>query len=59
MIDKLSLPRSLFPFLIDPGSRIGALRDDVAAEVGAHGIVDVIAVGSHDTRVGSGRCAYD
>jgi rhamnulokinase len=49
LIDKLSLPRSLFPFLIDPGSRVGALRDDVAAEVGAHGIVDVIAVGSHDT----------
>jgi rhamnulokinase len=48
LIDKLSLPRSLFPFLIDPGSRVGALRD-VAAEVGAHGIVDVIAVGSHDT----------
>jgi rhamnulokinase len=49
LIDKLSLPRSLFPFLIDPGSRVGALRDDVAAEVGAPGTVDVIAVGSHDT----------
>ena len=49
LIDKLSLPRSLFPFLIAPGSRVGALRDDVAAEVGAPGTVDVIAVGSHDT----------
>jgi rhamnulokinase len=49
LIDKLSLPRSLFPFLIDPGSRVGSLRDDVAAEVGALGNVDVIAVGSHDT----------
>ena len=47
LIDKLSLPRSLFPSLVDPGSRIGSLRDDVAAEVGA--TLDVIAVGSHDT----------
>jgi rhamnulokinase len=47
LIDKLSLPRSLFPSLIDPGSRIGSLRDDVAVEVGA--ALDVIAVGSHDT----------
>jgi rhamnulokinase len=47
LIDKVSLPRSLFPSLVDPGSRIGSLRDEVAAEVGA--AVDVIAVGSHDT----------
>jgi rhamnulokinase len=47
LIDKVSLPRSLFPSLVDPGSRIGLLRDEVAAEVGA--AVDVIAVGSHDT----------
>ena len=49
LIDKLSLPRSLFPSLVDPGSRIGSLRDEVAAEVGATAAVDVIAVGSHDT----------
>jgi rhamnulokinase len=47
LIDKLSLPRSLFPLLVDPGSRIGSLRDEVAAEVGA--ALDVVAVGSHDT----------
>ncbi len=47
LIDKLSLPRSLFPSLVDPASRVGSLRDDVAAEVGA--ALDVIAVGSHDT----------
>jgi rhamnulokinase len=47
LIDKLSLPRSLFPSLVDPGSRVGSLRDDLAAEVGA--ALDVIAVGSHDT----------
>jgi rhamnulokinase len=49
LIDKLGLPRSLFPSLVDPGSRIGFLRDDVAAEVSAPAALDVIAVGSHDT----------
>jgi rhamnulokinase len=49
LIDKLSLPRSLFLFLVDPGTRIDALRDEVAAEVGATGALEVIAVGSHDT----------
>ncbi len=49
LIDKLSLPRSLFPFLVDPGTRIGALRDEVAAEVGATVALEVLAVGSHDT----------
>jgi rhamnulokinase len=49
LIDKLSLPRSLFPFLVDPATRIGALRDEVAAEVGATAALEVIAVGSHDT----------
>ena len=29
LIDKLGLPRSLFPSLVDPGTRIGSLRDDV------------------------------
>jgi rhamnulokinase len=49
LIDKLSLPRSLFLFLVDPGTRIGALRVEVAAEVGATAALEVIAVGSHDT----------
>jgi rhamnulokinase len=49
LIDKLSLPRSLFPSLVDPGSWIGSLRDEVAAEVDATAAIDVIAVGSHDT----------
>jgi rhamnulokinase len=49
LIDKLSLPRSLFLFLVDPGTRIGAMRDEVAAEVGAPEALEVIAVGSHDT----------
>jgi rhamnulokinase len=49
LIDKLGLPRSLFPSLSDPGSQVGSLRDEVTAEVGARAALDVITVGSHDT----------
>jgi rhamnulokinase len=35
LLEKLSLPRSLFPPLIDPGSHVGSLRDDVATDIGA------------------------
>ncbi len=49
LIDKMGFPRSLFPPLVDPGSRIGSLRNEVAAEIAAPAAVDVIAVGSHDT----------
>jgi rhamnulokinase len=49
LIDELGLPPSLFPSLVDPGSRLGSLRDDVAAEISAPAPLDVIAVGSHDT----------
>ena len=49
LIDKVGLPRSLFPSLVDPGSPIGQLREEVAAEVGASGELNVITVGSHDT----------
>jgi rhamnulokinase len=49
LIDKLGMPRSLFPSLVDPGSRVGSLRDDVRAEVGGSQALQVIAVGSHDT----------
>jgi sugar (pentulose or hexulose) kinase len=49
LIERLSLPRGLFPELVEPGEHIGGLRPEVAAEVGATGAVDVVAVGSHDT----------
>jgi rhamnulokinase len=49
LIDKLGWPRSLFPSLIDPGSQVGSLRDEVTAEVDARAALDVITVGSHDT----------
>ena len=34
LIDKLGLPRSVFPRLVDPGSRIGVLSESVMAEIG-------------------------
>ena len=49
LIDKVSLPRSVFPRLVDPGSRIGSVRDEVKAEIGEPAALEVIAVGSHDT----------
>src|SRR3954470_5000674 len=49
LLDRLRLPRHLFPPLVQPGDRFGDLRDDVLAETGLTGPVPVIAVGSHDT----------
>lgn len=49
LVDRLDLPRELFPPLTAPGDRLGELRDDVLAETGLTGPVPVLAVGSHDT----------
>ena len=49
LIDALGYPRTLFPPLVQPGFVVGPLLPDVAAEVGAHRDVSVVAVGSHDT----------
>ncbi|MFB4309249.1 rhamnulokinase family protein [Actinomadura sp. GTD37] len=48
LLARLGLPAEILPPLRDPGSVIGALRPDVAAETG-HGGLRVAAVGSHDT----------
>lgn len=48
LIDRLGLPRQLFPPLRQPGDRLGELTAAVQAETGL-GPVPVIAVGSHDT----------
>ena len=47
LLDRLSIPASVLPPLVAPGAPLGALRADVATEVGAP--LEVIAVGSHDT----------
>ena len=49
LIDKLGLPRSLFPPVVDPGQTIGKLTATVAAELDADEPIEVVAVGSHDT----------
>ncbi|HEV7188395.1 MAG TPA: rhamnulokinase family protein [Blastococcus sp.] len=49
LIDALQLPRELFPPLVQPGERLGELRDDVLADTRLTGPVPLIAVGSHDT----------
>ena len=49
LIDRLDLPKELFPPIRQPGVRLGELRDDVLTETGLSGPVPVTAVGSHDT----------
>lgn len=49
LIDRLGLPRELFPPLTQPGDRLGELTPEVLAETGLAGPVPVTAVGSHDT----------
>lgn len=49
LIAALGLPRGILPPLIAPGERLGALRPEVAASIGASTDVAVTAVGSHDT----------
>jgi rhamnulokinase len=49
LVDRLGLPRELFPPLRQPGERLGDLTADVLAETGLAGPVPVTAVGSHDT----------
>jgi rhamnulokinase len=49
LIERLGLARSLFPPLVEAGTRIGTLLPDVASEIRARGSLEVTAVGSHDT----------
>ena len=48
LIDRLALPRGLFPELVSAGETIGPLLPGVAAEVGSDRM-QLVAVGSHDT----------
>lgn len=47
LADRLGLPASILPPLVDPGARIGRLTGDAAERIGR--ALDVVAVGSHDT----------
>jgi len=47
LADRLGMPTSVLPALIDPGTTIGMLRPELAARIGKE--LPVVAVGSHDT----------
>ena len=49
LIDRLGLPRGLFPRLVDAGNRVGSVLPEVLAEIGTGHSIDVMTVGSHDT----------
>jgi len=48
LLDDLSIPSSIFPEIVSPGSRLGPLTPSVADGTGA-GRVEVIAPACHDT----------
>lgn len=45
---RFGIPASILPRLVEPGTRLGQLRSEVAQATGLHG-VEVIAPASHDT----------
>lgn len=49
LIDRLGLPRRIFPELVDAGDPIGPLLPEVATRLGSAAGLVVTAVGSHDT----------
>jgi rhamnulokinase len=49
LLTRLDLPTDLFPPLVQPGERVGALLPEVARSTGLSPEVTVVAVGSHDT----------
>jgi len=49
LITRLGLPRSLFPRLVDAGTRVGSVTPRVLAEIDASRPLDAVTVGSHDT----------
>jgi sugar (pentulose or hexulose) kinase len=49
VLDGLGLPIHPFGRIVPPGTVLGPVEADVAAELGAQGELGVIAVGSHDT----------
>ncbi len=49
LIDRLGLPRHIFPDLMDAGDTIGPLLPEVATQLGAAANLVVTAAGSHDT----------
>ena len=49
LLQTLGIPTGILPPVVNAGTVLGGLRDDVASEIGAPGAPQVIAIGSHDT----------
>src|SRR5665811_1578403 len=49
LAERFGIDPGLLPALREPGSVIGQIRDDLLGEIGHHGPLPVVAVGSHDT----------
>lgn len=47
LAERLGIPASVLPELVEPGTHLGRMRGEAQARVGA--ALEVIAVGSHDT----------
>ncbi|UCE48776.1 MAG: rhamnulokinase [Phycisphaerales bacterium] len=48
VLEGLSLPADIMPKIVDPGTVVGCLSDEIQSELGC-GTIPVVAVGSHDT----------
>ncbi|MDP9292614.1 MAG: rhamnulokinase, partial [Verrucomicrobiota bacterium] len=48
LIGRFQLPTRIFPMIVPPGTKLGSLRPEIAAETGLHN-TQVIATCSHDT----------
>ena len=48
LMEKLGLPRRIFPKILNPGTKLGGLRKDVAQDLGSAD-AEVFAVATHDT----------
>ena len=48
IFEKLSLPIDIMPKIVQPGTVVGTLKNEIAKELSC-GAIDVIAIGSHDT----------
>jgi rhamnulokinase len=64
IFEALSLPREIMQDILQPGTIVGNLKEEIAAELGC-GLIPVIAVGAHDTAsaiaavpAGPGNWAY-
>jgi rhamnulokinase len=49
LLERLCLPTQMLGQIVSPGTRLGTLRADVAADIGADHRLEVIAPASHDT----------